>query len=113
MHSFKPSGGLFAATTSAGVQLESRAQDVSRVAGQGLLGATNFDIATLQVTDQNREDVRDLGFFLQEEVIFKERLLLTAGIRRTRAHTATLARLRYPRRLLNTFPCLVQGVLMS
>jgi TonB-linked SusC/RagA family outer membrane protein len=85
VHSFKPRGGLFAATTSAGLQLESRSLDISRVAGQGLLGATNFDIATVTTTDQERKDVRDLGFFAQEEVIFRERLMLTAGIRGDRS----------------------------
>ncbi len=85
VQTFKPHSGLFSATTSAGLQIESRSLDVSRVAGQGLLGATNFDVSTVQTTDQDKQDVRDLGFFAQEEVIFRERLMLTAGIRGDRS----------------------------
>lgn len=86
VHSFKPSSGAYSATSSVGIQYESRELDVSRVVGRGLLGARNFDVASVQVTDNAREEVKDLGFFVQEEVLaFNERLMLTAGLRGDRS----------------------------
>jgi TonB-linked SusC/RagA family outer membrane protein len=114
VHSFKPAGDFLSATTSAGLQVESRSLDVTRVAGQGLLGATNFDISTVQTTDQDKQDVRDLGFFLQEEVILGERLLLTAGIRADKSsNNADVSQyFWYPKAATSyRFPGLVRGVI--
>jgi TonB-dependent starch-binding outer membrane protein SusC len=83
VHRYTPAGEGFTATTSFGVQYQrgtlDRARIVSRnlVAGQGSVNAgTSIDIS------QRREEVKDLGLFLQEEFLtLARRLLLTAGVR--------------------------------
>ncbi len=76
-------GGGFTATTSGGVQYLRRELDIDRTTGRNLVGGqSNVDAATAIATEQQRERVNNLGYFLQEEVLLAgERLLLTAGIR--------------------------------
>ena len=75
-------GGGFRATTSAGTQFERRDLDVDRTTSRNLIGGqSNIDAAVNVAVDQNRALIKNLGYFLQEEVLFGERLLLTAGVR--------------------------------
>ena len=75
--------GGFTATTSGGVQFARRDLDIDRTTGRNLVGGqSNVDAATNIAKEQQRELIKDLGYFLQEEVLTAgERLLLTAGIR--------------------------------
>ncbi len=75
-------GSSTTATTSLGVQYESRDLAFSRVSARGLIaGQTNLNRATSAEIYQNRERVEDVGFFFQEELLLSERLFLNAGIR--------------------------------
>ncbi len=76
-------GSGFTATTSGGVQHARRDLDTDRTTGRNLVGGQqNVDAATAIEKEQTRELIKDLGYFLQEEVLLMdERLLLTAGIR--------------------------------
>jgi TonB-dependent starch-binding outer membrane protein SusC len=76
-------GGGFTATTSGGVQYARRDLDIDRTTGRNLVGGqSNVDAATNIAKEQQRELIKDLGYFLQEEVLtMGERLLLTAGVR--------------------------------
>jgi TonB-dependent starch-binding outer membrane protein SusC len=76
-------GGGFTATTSGGVQYARRDLDIDRTVGRNLVGGqSNVDAATSIAKDQQRELIKDLGYFIQEEVLLAdERLLLTAGVR--------------------------------
>jgi TonB-linked SusC/RagA family outer membrane protein len=76
-------GSGFRATTSGGVQYARRDLDVDRTTGRNLVGGqSNVDAATNIAKEQQRELIKDLGYFLQEEVLLAdERLLLTAGLR--------------------------------
>lgn len=76
-------GSSFTATTSGGVQYARRDLDIDRTTGRNLVGGqSNVDAATNIAKEQQRELIKDLGYFLQEEVLTaNERLLLTAGIR--------------------------------
>jgi len=86
VHSFTPVGGLFTATTSIGSQYETRDLNVSRTSSQGLLGGLqNVRTGVSIAADQDRTRVVDFGFFAQEEVLFRDRLLLTAGVRADRS----------------------------
>jgi TonB-linked SusC/RagA family outer membrane protein len=86
VHTFNPLSGAFSATTSAGVQYEYRNQDVVRVqAGDLFPGQENIDQAVNRVPQELRSRSKDFGIFAQEEVLIKDRLLLTAGIRGDRS----------------------------
>ena len=80
-----PRGGL--ATTQIGMQDEAVDLDANYVLTQGLIGGlTNIDRGLAVRVEQNRQRVRDQGFFGQEELLlFDERLLLTGGIRADRS----------------------------
>jgi TonB-dependent starch-binding outer membrane protein SusC len=80
VHTF--TGGGFNATTSAGVQHSRRDLDISRVTSRNLVGGqSNVNAAVNIAVDQKRQLIKNLGYFLQEEVLIKDRLLLTAGVR--------------------------------
>lgn len=83
VHTWTPAGRGFRATTSAGVQFARRDLDIDRTTSRNLIGGqSNIDAATSIQTQQRRELIKNLGYFLQEEVLtLGERLLLTAGIR--------------------------------
>jgi TonB-dependent starch-binding outer membrane protein SusC len=83
VHTLTPAGRGFTATTSGGVQFARRNLDIDRTAARNLIGGqSNIDAATSIQTQQRRELIKNLGYFLQEEVLlFNERLLLTGGIR--------------------------------
>src|SRR5262249_1881278 len=92
VYKFTPSSGAFSATTSAGVQYEDRHLNVGRTLNEGLIGGLQIDTAGLHVViDQTHERIRNLGFFGQEEVLFKDRLNLTLGIRSDQSSNNTQA----------------------
>ena len=80
-----PRGGM--ATGQIGMQVEAVDLDANYTLTQGLIGGlTNIDRGLAVRVEQNRERVRDQGFFAQEELLFfDERLLLTGGIRADRS----------------------------
>jgi len=83
---FTPRAGSFTLTTSAGTQYETRTLDVSRTVSENLLsGLPNLRDGTRRDLDEQAEDVEDFGMFAQSEFLWKERLLLTAGIRADRS----------------------------
>lgn len=79
-----PRGGL--ATGQIGMQVGAVDFDANYTLTQGLIGGlTNVDKGLAVRVEQNRQRVRDQGFFAQEELLlFGERLLLTGGIRADR-----------------------------
>ncbi len=80
---FTPASGAFTSTTSIGFQYESTDLEVNRIVSSNLVaGQANVDAGTSVGVEERREKVRDLGFFLQEELLLlQERLLLSAGVR--------------------------------
>jgi TonB-linked SusC/RagA family outer membrane protein len=83
VHTWSPQGADYFATSSAGVQYESRDLNTVRVVGRNLVGGQpNLDAATTVAVGQQREQVRDRGGYVQEELILLERkLALTAALR--------------------------------
>ena len=83
VHVYTPRGGGTVATTSAGVQFARRDQDISRIVGKNLVGGQqNVDAATDRQISEQRQRIKNLGYFLQEEFLtVGQKLLLTAGIR--------------------------------
>jgi outer membrane receptor protein involved in Fe transport len=75
------------ATGQIGTQTEWSDLDANYTLTQGLIGGlTNIDRGLAVRVEQNRQRVRDQGFFAQEELLLlDERLLLTAGIRADRS----------------------------
>jgi outer membrane receptor protein involved in Fe transport len=74
--------GRFRATTSLGTQYESRNYTLNRNRAQNLVGGLrNISAGTVQTSLEQLLAVKDFGFFLQEEVLVNDRLLLTAGVR--------------------------------
>ena len=74
--------GQFRSTLSAGLQYEERDLDVSRIAARNLVaGLSNADDGTDLSVRQNRQRVKDFGYFVQEELLVGDRLLLTGAIR--------------------------------
>jgi TonB-linked SusC/RagA family outer membrane protein len=72
VHTYTTPGERVIASTSLGIQHERSALDVTRLARDG---------ASAREPSQQRAKTRDLGFFLQEEVLLDRRLLLTLGTR--------------------------------
>ena len=80
VHTYTGSG--FTATTSAGIQHTRRDLDINRTTSRNLIGGqSNVNAAVNIAVDENRQLIKNLGYFLQEEVLVGERLLLTAGVR--------------------------------
>jgi outer membrane receptor protein involved in Fe transport len=89
IYTYTPVGGGLRATTSAGIQYDDDDLDVARVVSRNLVaGKTNIDAGTnIQVREQ-RQRVKDVGLYLQEELLMlDERLLLSAGLRGDRSST--------------------------
>ncbi|HKI84454.1 MAG TPA: SusC/RagA family TonB-linked outer membrane protein [Candidatus Krumholzibacteria bacterium] len=81
VHTFTPNASV-AATTSLGFQYELRDFDFNRTTSRSLIaGQSNVDRGTSIEVYQNRERVEDRGFFVQEELLIKDRLLLTGSVR--------------------------------
>src|SRR5262249_39793604 len=80
VYTFKPLSGAFTSTTSAGIQYETRTLQVGRTLSEGLVNGLSITTAGTSIKeDETHEQVKDLGLFAQEEVLIKDRLLLTAG----------------------------------
>jgi TonB-linked SusC/RagA family outer membrane protein len=86
-HVYTPVGARWSATTSLGVQYESRNLNTTSVLGRSLLtGQSSPDQAASRDVSQDVRPVRDLGIYGQEEVLLLDRrLLLTAGVRADRS----------------------------
>ena len=115
VHVFTPAGRSFTATTSIGSQYETRDLDVSRTVSENLLsGLPNLRDGTRRDLDEQAESVEDFGMFAQHEFLWKERLLLTAGIRADRStnNGDTGKYFYYPKASASyRFICLVPGFL--
>jgi TonB-linked SusC/RagA family outer membrane protein len=72
VHTYTTPGERVIATTSLGIQHERSTLDVTSLARDG---------GSAREPSQQRAKTRDLGFFLQEEVLLDRRLLLTLGTR--------------------------------
>jgi TonB-linked SusC/RagA family outer membrane protein len=85
VHTLRPASGFFTATTSVGTQYEFRDLGINMTIGRNLIGGlTNVDKGTSTEVRQNRSEVKDFGIYVQEEVLFLDRLLMTAGVRADR-----------------------------
>ncbi len=98
---YAPISGVFAATTSVGVNGSSRDLRISRIVSRNLVGGLGIVGAgtNVQVLEQ-RQRVEDFGLFAQEEFLaLTERLLLTAGITadRSSANSDTEKYFFYPK----------------
>ncbi|HEX9488244.1 MAG TPA: SusC/RagA family TonB-linked outer membrane protein [Gemmatimonadales bacterium] len=85
IHTYTP--GAVKLTTSAGVQVEDRELDRSRLTAQGLLpGQSNIDQGSAVTPFELKATERTLAFYGQEEALaLQERLLLSAGLRAERS----------------------------
>lgn len=105
----------FTSTLSAGFQYEERDLDVSRIAARNLVaGLSNADDGTDLSVRQNRQQVKDFGVFVQEEILIGDRLLLTGAIRADRSsNNAEPSELfTYPKAAASyRFPDLIPGLL--
>ena len=98
---YAPLSGVFAATTSVGVNGSSRDLRVSRIVSRNLVGGLGIVGAgtSVQVLEL-RQRVEDFGVFAQEEFLtLNERLLLTAGVTadRSSANSDTEKYFIYPK----------------
>lgn len=87
VYTFRPASGALSATTSLGVQAEYGDLDITRARAENLVGGIfNVERGTVVTNENDKERVRDAGFFAQEEVLLlNDRLLLTAGVRGDRS----------------------------
>ena len=77
---------LFTATTSFGMRQESRGFDQILNQGKDLPpGITDVNFGVNQSLSENQSLIHDFGYYLQEEFLLKDRLLLTAAINRERS----------------------------
>jgi len=83
VHSYKPDSNAFTATTSAGVQFEEREISSTYVTSRNLTaGQSNVDSGTQIKVSENRQLVRDRGYYLQEEtLLLNERLTVVGALR--------------------------------
>lgn len=97
VHTFSPSSGSFTATSQLGVQYELKDQDLNRTMAKNLgPDLSNIDLGTSVRVEQNRQRVKDLGFFVQEEFLtLSDRLLLTAALRADKSSSNSSSRLFY------------------
>jgi TonB-linked SusC/RagA family outer membrane protein len=86
-HAFSAASKAFSATTSLGMQRELRSLRGTNIVGQNCTsGLRNIDACTVRNTFANRQEVRDLAWYGQEELLtLDERLLLTAAVRGQRS----------------------------
>nr|WP_240359770.1 SusC/RagA family TonB-linked outer membrane protein [Pyxidicoccus trucidator] len=83
VHTYRPESKFLVATTSGGVQLEERNVDSVYVIAENLnAGQPNIDSGTVVSVRQDRQLIRDRGYYVQEEVLMlDERLTLVGAIR--------------------------------
>lgn len=81
VHNYFNEGG-FSFTTSGGITQENFNRNTILAIGTSLIGVqTNVDQAGARNADQNRLIQEDKGFFVQEEVNYKDMVIATVGIR--------------------------------
>lgn len=87
VHAFTPAGAGYSATTSAGIQYQDRDLQISRIESRNLVGGhPTIDAGTNIVVRHQRQRVKDLGLYIQEEVLLlNDKMLLTAGVRADRS----------------------------
>jgi len=87
VHTYIPASGGFQATTAAGFQYGDRDLNVTNITGRTILsGQRNIDQATSISIAEDLQPVRDLGLYVQEEVLaLDRRLLVTGGFRADRS----------------------------
>jgi TonB-linked SusC/RagA family outer membrane protein len=80
---YRFNGASFTATTQLGGQFEANDQNITRAMARNLVGGlNNIRSGTSFLNEQDRQRIKDLGFFGQEELLLlNERLLLTLGLR--------------------------------
>lgn len=83
IHTWRPSRGRLSLTTSTGIQHERMTLDVTDVVSRNLTpGQADVNSGTNISARESRTKLKDLGLFLQEEVLaLDDRLLLAAGAR--------------------------------
>ncbi|MFP2930896.1 SusC/RagA family TonB-linked outer membrane protein [Pyxidicoccus sp. 3LG] len=83
VHTYRPESKFLTATTSGGVQVESRDINTVYVISQYLnAGMQNVDSGTVVDVVQNRQRILDRGYYVQEEVLMlDERLTLVGALR--------------------------------
>ncbi|MCR4340933.1 MAG: TonB-dependent receptor plug domain-containing protein, partial [Gemmatimonadaceae bacterium] len=83
IHTIRPGGGSWSATTSAGMQYEDRQLKTSRIRSQNLVpGQRNVGQGTITTGTENLSQERTFALYAQEEVrLLAERLLVQAGLR--------------------------------
>jgi TonB-dependent SusC/RagA subfamily outer membrane receptor len=86
VYRFAP-GGSYQATTSAGVQYGDDDLNIARITSRNLIaGRPAVDAGTAVNVRERRERIKDMGVYLQQELLaLNERLLLSAGIRADRS----------------------------
>ena len=85
--SYTPESGAFRLTTSGGTSYERTRLDLSRVVSRGL-SVERVDAGSSIDVQEEREEIRAVGFYLQEELLLlDERLLLSGGGRFDRSST--------------------------
>ena len=85
VHVWRPRERI-SATTQFGTQFERRKFNSSRSSGQGLLGGLQVVTSgTVRDIDESRLLTEDFGLFGQTEILWNDRLLLTAGARADRS----------------------------
>jgi TonB-linked SusC/RagA family outer membrane protein len=77
---------MFTATTSFGMRQESRGFDQILNQGKELpIGITDVNFGVNQSLSEQQQLIHDFSYYIQEEVLLKERLLLTAAINEERS----------------------------
>jgi TonB-dependent SusC/RagA subfamily outer membrane receptor len=90
VYGYMPGSGAWNATTSAGIQYNTQDLNVARIVSKNTVpGQSNIDQATNVQVNELRARVENLGFYVQEEVLFNDRLLLTSRSARRTANLAT------------------------
>jgi TonB-linked SusC/RagA family outer membrane protein len=87
VHSWFPTGRSFTATTALGIQREiSERRSANAVTRDVLVGQENINRGSSVSAFANRQKIRGLAFFGQEEILaLNERLLASAGVRAERS----------------------------
>lgn len=87
IYTYAPGGSGWRSTTSAGVQFDDDDLNIARIVSRNLVaGKTNVDAGTEIEVREVRQRVKDLGMYVQEEMLLlDERLLVSAGIRADRS----------------------------
>ncbi len=83
VHTYRPASKSLVSTTSGGVQLEERSVNSVYVISENLnAGQPNVDSGTVVSVRQDRQLIRDRGYYVQEEMLLlDERLTLVGAIR--------------------------------